>query len=61
VTTSSLLFDLDQLSQDFTTRAVDTAGLESGIFAEFSQRLKDLREQLESRLTANGLLSNEED
>lgn len=63
MTTASLLFDLGQLSRDYMEHAVETAGVESGLLAEFSQRLRDLQEEFDRRLTANGLLptSSEED
>lgn len=59
MTTGSLLYDLGQLSRDYMEYAMETEGVESGLFAEFSQRLKDLQQELNQRLAANGLLTQD--
>lgn len=56
MTTGSLLYDLGQLSRDYLEYAMETEGVKSGLFAEFSQRLRELQQELDQRLTANGFL-----
>lgn len=49
MSSNELLFQLDQLSQDFMGLAIDTAGATSGIAAECSQRLRELHDEFTRR------------
>lgn len=50
-----LLDELTQLADDFMVLAVDRSGLISGIAAECSQRLNDLRAEFTERFVKAGV------